>query len=101
MHIKRYVFIALAMLVIDWALGVLHVAGVVPLWSFLVFNLPFGVPFVWLEAHWAGTQYTVGGQSINETWSLVAFSFSVLAQAGLYSLLLGCWRRKHAATSAA
>ena len=97
MNIKRYLLFALAMLVIDWALGDRHVARVIPLWSLLVFNFPFGFPLVWLESHWAGTHYQVGDQSIGETWSFVSLCFSVLAQAWLYSLLLGCRQnRKHA-----
>ncbi len=62
MNIKRYALIVLAMLAIDWTLGALRVSGVLPSWSFLVLNFPFGLPFVWLEAHWAGTHYSVAGQ---------------------------------------
>ncbi len=89
MNMRRYGLIALSLLVIDWALGALHATGVLPLWSFLVLNLPFGLPFVWLESHWVGTHYSVAGQNVSEVWSFVAFFFSVLAQAGLYSWLLG------------
>ena len=97
MNVKRFALIALALLVIDWALGVLHVWRVLPLWSFLVMNFQFGLPFVWIESHWAGTHYSVAGQNVNETWSFVAFFFSVFAQAWLYSWLIGRWqRRRHA-----
>ena len=102
MNIKRYIPIALAMLVVDWTLGGLQAAHVIPLGSFLMFNLPFGLPFVWLESHWAGTRYTLGeGQSINEVWSFIALFFSVFAQAGLYSYLLGRWLRNRRVSSAA
>ena len=101
MNIKRYALIALAMLAADWALGALHVAGAVPLWSFLALNFPFGLPFVWLESHWAGTHYAVAGENVNEMWSFAAFFFSVFAQAWLYSWLLGKrQRRSHAMTAA-
>jgi hypothetical protein len=93
MNIKRFLLIALAMLVIDWTLGALQAAGVIPLWSFLIVNFPFGIPFVWLEYHWAATHYEFGGVSINETWSFVALFFAVLAQAWVYSLLLGYQQR--------
>ena len=86
------------MLIVDWVLGALQAAHVIPLWSlFLVFNFPFGLPFVWLESHWAVTRYSLGeGQSISETWSFVALFFSVFAQAWLYSVLFGWWRsRRH------
>ena len=102
MNIKRYILIALAMLAVDWTLGALQAAHVIPLGAFLVFNFPFGLPFVWLESHWAATRYTLGeGQSISEVWSFIALFFSVFAQAGLYSLLFGRWLRSRQASSAA
>ena len=92
---KRYVLFVAVMLVVDWVLGALQAAHVIPLWSFLVFNFPFGLPFVWLESHWAGTHYSLGaGQSISETWSFVALFFSAFAQAWLYSFLFGHWRNR-------
>jgi len=94
MKVKRYALVVLAMLVVDWTLGALHVAGVLPLWSFLLLNFPFGLPSVWLEAHWVGTHYSIGNQNVNELWSFAAFFFAVVAQAGLYSWLLGLWQRR-------
>ena len=101
MNFKRYTLIALAMLAIDWALGALHVAGAVPLWLFLVLNFPFGLPFIWLESHWAGTYYSIAGQGVNDMWSFAAFFFSVFAQAWLYLWLLGQRRRSGHGTPAA
>ncbi|HSU57332.1 MAG TPA: hypothetical protein VLT36_25040 [Candidatus Dormibacteraeota bacterium] len=101
MKMKRYALIALAMLIVDWALGALHVAGVLPLWSFLVLNFPFGLPSVWFEAHWAGTHYSVASQNVDEMWSFAAFFLSVFAQAGLYSWLLGLRQRRYQSMSAA
>jgi hypothetical protein len=52
---KKFFIIVAAVLVIDWAWGALHVARLIPLWTFLVFNFPFGIPFVRVESHWVGT----------------------------------------------
>jgi hypothetical protein len=101
MNIKRFALITLAMLVIDWALGILHVSRVLPVWSFLVLNFPFGLPYVWFESHWAGTHYSVAGSSVSELWSFTAFFFSAFGQAWLYSWLIGCWHKRHHALSAA
>ncbi len=102
MNMKRYILIALAMLVVDWTLGALQAAHVIPLGTFLVFNFPFGLPFVWLESHWALTHYALGdGRSISELWSFVALFFAVFAQAGLYSFLFGRWQKNHPVRSAA
>ena len=101
MNVKRYALIALALLVVDWGLGMLHVSRALPLWSFLLVNFPFGLPFVWLESHWAGTHYSVAGQNVNEAWSFVAFFFSVFAQAWLYSWLIGCCQKRRHALPAA
>jgi len=100
MNIKRYMLFASAMLVVDWVLGALQAAHVISIWSFLVFNFPFGLPFVWLESHWAGTHYEVGGQSINETWFFVTLFFAVFTQALFYSALFGYWQRKRHETHA-
>jgi hypothetical protein len=95
---KRYFVFLMAMLAIDWVLGALQTAHILPLWTFLVFNFPFGLPSVWLESHWTGTQYSLSeGQSISETWPLVAFFFAVAAQAWLYSILYArCRNRRFA-----
>lgn len=99
---KRYLAVALVLLAVDWTLGALQAANVIPLGSFLVLNFPFGLPFVWLESHWEGTRYVLGeGQNISELWSFAAFFFSVFAQAGLYSFLLDRWQRNRPASSAA
>jgi hypothetical protein len=100
MNTKRYTIIALAMLIIDLALGALHVAGVLPLWSFVVLNFPFGLPFVWLESHWAGTHYSVAGQNVSEMWSFAALLFSVIAQAWVFSCLLGYRQKRDQAPAA-
>jgi hypothetical protein len=88
------------MLAADWTLGALHAAHVLPLWPFITLNFPFGLPFVWLESQWDGAHYRVGGQIVSETWSFFALVFAAFAQAWLYSVLLGHWRRKRHETLA-
>ena len=97
--IKAYSWIAVVLFVFDWAWGVAQVRGLVPLWSFLCFNFPFGLPYVWLEAHWARTHYLVGGRTVSEWWSLGSFFFMILAQAALYSWLWRFYRRRHQTNS--
>ncbi len=100
-NMKRYLLFLPVMLAVDWVLGALHVAHIIPLWVFLVFNLPFGLPFVWLESHWTGTQYLLGaGQTVGDGWSLVIWCCGVLAQAWLYSVLYGWWRSRRLPTFA-
>ena len=84
MKTKHYIWMALALLVVDWAWGVAQVRGVVPLWSFAVLNFPFALPYIWMEGHWAGTRYVVAGQTVDELWSMGLFLFMVLGQAGVY-----------------
>jgi hypothetical protein len=88
MNLKTYSWVALALLVLDWSWGMAQVRGLVPLWSFLLLNFPFAWPYVWIESHWAGTHYSVGGRTVSEFWSLGLFCFMVLSQAGLYHFLL-------------
>lgn len=96
MNIKRYLLFAFALLVLDWGWGMAQVRGLVPLWSVAVLNFPFGVPYTWLEYHWAGTQYSVAGRTIDELWSMGLFFFMILAQAAFYSYLFGLWQaRRH------
>jgi hypothetical protein len=100
MNFKRYLLFAGAMLLADWILGALHAARIIPLWSFLIFNFPFGAPYVWFESHWAGTSYRFGAQFADELWAFVAWLFAVLAQAWLYTVLLARYRAKRHALSA-
>ncbi len=92
MNFKRYLVIATAMLALDWTLGALQTAHIIPLWSFLLLNFPFGLPFVWLESHWASTHYEFAGQYFGEYWSFAALFFAIFAQAWLYTVLYGRWR---------
>ena len=89
MKIKRLVLAGLVVLIVDWLWGMGQVRGLVPLWSFAVLNFPFGLPYVWIESHWVGTHYEVGGQTVDELWSMGLFLFMVGAQALMYSWLWG------------
>jgi hypothetical protein len=92
MKTKTFWLIALGMLALDWGWGMAQVRGIVPLWSFLIVNFPFGIPYVWIESHWAGTLYSVGGRTVDELWSMALFCFMVFGQASLYFLLIRHWR---------
>jgi hypothetical protein len=91
---RRFWLLALALFISDWGWGMAQVRGLVPLWSFLPFNFPFALPYVWLERHWAGTRYVVGGQTVDELWSLGFFLLMVLGQAWLYAHVLDRWHRR-------
>jgi hypothetical protein len=99
MKAKRYLKIAATLLVVDWFLGVAQASGMVPLWTFLAVNFPFGAIYVWFESHWTGTQYLVGGQPIPELWPFWCFFPIVLAQAWVYYLVFDLWQKKRAALS--
>ena len=88
MKIKKYILIVVVLLILNWILGMARVNGLVPLWAFAVLNFPFGLPYIWMEAHWAGTYYVVSGRLVSELWSLVLFFFMVAAQAWLYGRIL-------------
>jgi hypothetical protein len=94
MNIKRYLTICGVLLIVDWALGAAQANHIVPLWTFLAANFPFGAIYVWFESHWTGTQYRIGDQVISELWPLVLFFPIVLAQAWVYYFLAGVWLRR-------
>ena len=91
---KLYLKIAAILLLIDWALGAAQANGIIPLWTFLAANFPFGAFYVWFESHWTGTQYRIGDHAVSELWSFVGFFLIVFAQAWLYYLLFDFWRSK-------
>ena len=94
MKIRRYLIIFAILLVADYALAVLHTYRLVPLWTFLAANFPFGVIYVWFEAHWTGTQYRIGDKVISELWPFWTFFPIVFAQAWVYYLAVGLWFNK-------
>ena len=91
---KRFLIILVAMTLVDWALGALHVARLIPLATFLIFNFPFGIPFVWIESLWAGNRYQIGNDIIGENWAMLAWLFAVIAQTFLYWLIFRVWRKR-------
>ena len=71
----------------DWILGVLSSAGPVFKWIFLVFNIPFGVIYVWMESSYVGDTAYLLGARIGEFGGLLIFIFIVLAQSLVYLFL--------------
>ena len=84
-----YFIIICSTTVIDWILAVLCTAKIIPLWTYLVANFPFGGLYVWMESSWVGTHYEMHGRFINisDEASFVIFGISVLGQACLYCFL--------------
>jgi hypothetical protein len=84
-----YLIIICGTIVVDWILGVLCASGIIPLWTFLIANFPFGGLYVWMESSWVGTHYEMHGRFINisDEASFVIFGISALAQASLYYFL--------------
>jgi len=89
------------MFFIDWVLGALQANAIISCWWFLFFNIPFGIPFVVLETHWAGMIYEWFGQNIDEIGSMIVWLFSVLGQSWIYLFLFDFMRRKKIITRAA
>ena len=88
MNIKGYFKIFGVLLIVDWALGAAQANHVIPLWTFLAANFPFGAIYVWFESHWTGAQYRIGDQPVSEAWPLFLFFPIVVAQAFVYYFLL-------------
>jgi hypothetical protein len=97
MRKKRFldlVLIVVALLALDWLIGFLITSDLLPLWVFLLPNLPFGAFYVWMESSWVGTRYEILGHRIGDTTALLVFSFTVIAQSLLYFALLELSRKK-------
>ena len=89
-----FVLIAVVVLGLDWVLGVLSMKQVVPLYVFAVANIPFGLPHVWMESHWMGAHYEIGGAVVSEMWSFVTFFGTVSGQSVAYFLVWRYWRKR-------
>jgi hypothetical protein len=90
--VRRFAAVCAVLLVVDWALGVLCARGVLPLWVFLLANLPLGVLYVGLELTWTGTRYVVLGRTVGEMTSLAVFLGVVVGQSLLcFGLLQRLW----------
>ena len=87
--------IGMTVLVLDWIMGVMCASDLLPHWVFLLFNLPFGALYVWMESSWVGTHYEMLGYTFGDIGSGVVFLFTVMAQSLVY-FALDQWRRSPA-----
>lgn len=85
--LRNLLVITLALLMLDWILGVLCASNLIPLWLFMIPNFPFGALYVTLESSWAGTRYELWGLHLGEIESLLVFAATVLLQSLLYFAL--------------
>jgi hypothetical protein len=76
--------ILLLMLVVDWVFGMATACGTLPLWTFIVPNIPFGLVHVWFESQWTGSRYVVAGRTVTEAYAMLVFPSVILLQAGFY-----------------
>jgi hypothetical protein len=90
--LRHLAVIGIAMLVLDWIMGVMCASGTMPHWVFLLFNLPFGALYVWMESSWTGTHYELLGFTFGDIGSGVVFLFVVMAQSFCYTAIYE-WRR--------
>ena len=95
MKLSGYFRIAGALLAVDWFMGAAQAAGIIPLWSFLAVNFPFGMIYVWYESHWSGSQYLLSNHVISDFWPLLFFFIVVFTQAWIYYLLFGLLSNKN------
>jgi hypothetical protein len=86
--------IAAALFVIDWILGALIVARVLPWWTFPVVNLPFGFIYTWLESDWTGSSYVVNGRFVSDSVAMLTLPATVLPQAMLYAAVCRLLRHR-------
>jgi len=91
---RRWVAVALVVLIVDWIVGAMCASGTLPHWVFLLFNIPFGALYVWMESSWVGTHYEWLGQTVSDAGSLAVFLFVVVAQSLLCFALYECLRKK-------
>jgi uncharacterized membrane protein YphA (DoxX/SURF4 family) len=92
--LRDLLVIGVAVLILDWILGAMCASGGMPRWVFLLFNIPFGAMYVWMESSWVGTHYEVLGYTFGDDVSLVVFLFVIAAQSHFYFALYEWWRRK-------
>ena len=91
---RHLVIIGLIVLILDWTLGVMCASGILPHWVFLLFNIPFGAMYVWMESSWAGTHYQMLGHTFGDIGSGVVFLLTVIAQSLGYFALYEWIRKK-------
>ncbi len=93
-HARNWMCIALALLAVNWALGVFATKDILPLWTFVVVNFPFGTLHAWFESHWTGTRYSFAGTPVSETWGFVTFFAMVVLQASAYYAAASLYRAR-------
>jgi hypothetical protein len=93
--LRHLAVIGAVVLILDWMLGVMCASGILPHWVFLLFNIPFGTLYVWMESSWAGTHYQMLGYTFDDIGSGVVFLFTVMAQSLCYFAFYEWRRNKH------
>jgi hypothetical protein len=91
--LRRFAVILPVLLLLDWVIGGMTVAGLLPKWVFAVANVPFGIVNVWFESHWTGNQYLFG-HPVSDGVSLLIFVTVIIAQAILYTAIYTVARRR-------
>ncbi|MFB3895582.1 MAG: hypothetical protein ACE14V_04690 [bacterium] len=81
-----YLIIICGTIIIDWILGALCATKLLPIWIYLIANLPFGGLYVWMVSSWNGTNTVMLGHRIGDIEGLVIFGIAILSQSGFY-----CW----------
>ncbi|MCX6565946.1 MAG: hypothetical protein NTW38_05915 [Candidatus Aminicenantes bacterium] len=88
-----WIVVAALVLLVDWILGIFSSFGLAKL-IFLIFNIPFGVFYVWMESSWVGDYSYMLGLKIGEFGGLLVFLFVVLAQSLVYLAIYEWIKRK-------
>ena len=84
-----FALLLIALLVIDWIAGVLITHDVLPIWVYVILNVPFGIVYVLSRFLWTGVRYELLGQPIAGMWISAVQLLAVIAQAVVYWLV---WR---------
>jgi len=92
--LRHLAVIGVAVLILDWILGALCASGPLPHWVFLLFNIPFGSLYVWMESSWTGTHYEMLGCTFGDLGSGVVFLLTVMAQSLCYFAFYEWLRKK-------
>ena len=95
-RLRNLTLITGVILALDWLIGLLCAKGILPLWVFLLPNIPFGALHVWVESCWVGSHYEILGHIVGDSniWLMTVFPFVVVAQSLLYFTLFEQWMKK-------
>lgn len=91
---KVFFIILIATLLVAWGTGMLIVRHILPRWTMIVVNPPFGAVYTWTEGLWQKTNYVFNGQIVDEGLVMAAQLLAVIAQAVLFYLVWLLWRRR-------